>query len=141
MSEWMPSSGGNVCPLDHAQVTGVCHCNSGQTHFKVNVRNIISFLPLVASIDVINLLCKKEHSVRFASQMLYHWAHNCPVAFNTWVWLYGCNKWTISVEENRLCSCITSVLLCVLYGADVSVPLGEESMGFHHINCRIPNNQ
>lgn len=44
-----------VGPYKHAQVTGVCHCNSGQTYFKVNVRNFISFLPLVASMDVINL--------------------------------------------------------------------------------------
>jgi len=44
-----------------AQVTGVSHCNSGQTHFKVNERKIISFLPLVASIDAINLLCKKKN--------------------------------------------------------------------------------
>lgn len=127
MSEWMPSSGGKIWHLKHAQVTGVSHCNSGQTHFKVNERNIISFLPLVASIDVINPLCKerKKHTVGFDSHMLYHLANNCPVAYKTWVWLYACNKLTISVEENRLRSVQfleSSELLCVLYGADVPVP-------------------
>lgn len=62
MSEWMPSSGGNIWHSKHAQVTGVSHCNSEQTHFKVNERNI-SFLPLVASIDVINLLCKEKKNI------------------------------------------------------------------------------
>lgn len=82
--------------------------------------------------------------------MLYHLAHTCPVAFKIWVWLYACNKLTIFVEENRLSSIQfleSSELLCVLYGADVSVStvlvFGDEYMGlgFHHIYCRISDNQ